>query len=259
MLTARWYIVLMTGALLAAACGGDSDDAGGVQAELADRVFVSESIEGWELVPGTQVRLRFRDRELLANAGCNSIEAQYAVQAGVLELGGYGMTEMGCDPARHAQDDWLVAFLGSKPALELAEPRLTMTTSSARMILLDREVASPDRPLVGTQWIGEAIGDGNVVQGGLGTTLFSIRFDADGTALVHTSCQSGTGAYQVDGTTITFVGLTYDAAPCSDPSHQAVSDRVLFVLDGAPVAFAIEETALEIRKATSTLYFRAQS
>ncbi len=252
-----WRTTALAAALIAAGCGGESEGPGGGN-PLAGRVFVSESVEGWQLVPNTQVWLSFKDTALGANAGCNSIDAEYQLAGNQLQIGGYGQTEMGCDPARGAQDDWLIAFLTADPMFEMNEPRLILETANARMILLDREVASPDRPLVGTQWIGEAIGDGSSVQAGPGMSAIDIRFDSDGTSVVHTGCQTGSGAYQVQGTTITFDGLVYDGTPCSDPNLESLSNRALQVLDGSAVSFETDQTRLKIRNDSNVIHFRAQ-
>jgi heat shock protein HslJ len=249
-------------ALLAGACGGshagdtskgDSD----LQAALGDRTFVSESVEGWALVPGTEVRLGFRGSELSAYAGCNHLGGSFAIDGDTLTMHGISSTEMGCDPPRHAQDEWLGAFLTARPVLALSEPRLVMTTSDARMTLLDREVASPDRALVGTQWTGDGFGDGSAVSTGPGSELVRAFFDPSGSVTIHTSCQIGSGTYQVDGASLTFAGFSYDGAPCANSSYQYISDQVLLVIDGSPVSFEIEERSLAIQRGSNTLYFRA--
>jgi heat shock protein HslJ len=242
---------------LVCACGGDANDGEDLHVALVGRTFVSESVEGWQLVQGTEVRIQFRERELMASAGCNSVDGQYDIDGSVLELSGYGSTDMGCDPERHAQDAWLIEFLLARPSLELSEPRLVMSTGDARMTLLDREVASPDRPLVGTLWRGDGFSDGTMVTSMPGVALVSAWFDPDGSVEVHTSCQVGVGAFHLEGTSIAFEGLAYDGAPCADPSYQGISDRVMLVFDGAPVAYQIEEASLEISQGSDAVLFRA--
>ena len=227
-----------------------------MEAALNGRTFVSESVEGWQLVAGTEVRLRFRDQELSASAGCNSIDATFSIADNTLSIPGYGMTGIGCDGPRHAQDAWLADFLRAKPKLELVEPRLKMTTSAARMTLLDREVASPDRPLVGTQWRSDGFGDGASVSGP-GSPNVTAYFDSSGTVSIETGCQTGTGKYFVDGSKMSFEGFSYDGVACGDPNMQRSHDQVLLVLDGGAVGFEIEELRLAIHRGKYTLYYRA--
>ena len=247
--------------LLVSACGGSSDGTdgttAGLQGKLNDRTFVSESVEGWTLVAGTEVRIGFKGGELSASAGCNSLGGPFAIEGGKLDLNGYGMTGMGCDAERHAQDDWLVGFLTAGPALQLNEPRLVMTTADAKMTLLDRKIASPDRALVGTHWNGDGFSDGQATSSWIGLAKANVFFDANASVTVFSACQTGSGSYQVDGATLTFQGFSYDGAPCADPSDQATTDAVLLVLDGSPVSFDIKEQLLSVHRGSNTLSFRS--
>jgi heat shock protein HslJ len=246
---------LLVGLFCCACSAPNDEDGGGLQAALLDRAFVSESVEGWQLVSGTEVRMNFGGQELSADAGCNKINATYTIAGSSLTTTGSGMTLMGCDKALHAQDDWLLGFLHAGPRLELVEPRLVMSTKDAKMTLLDREVASPDLPLVGTLWKGDGFSDGSVATGPAPPGL-SIFFRPDASVTINTSCQTGTGTYQVAGSVITFQALSYDGAACPDPSYQSSSDRVLAVLDGSAVDFQIEEKRLAIQRGNNTVYFR---
>lgn len=234
-------------------CSGEATD--GTSDQLAGRTFVSESVEGWTLVPGTEVRLRFKSGEFLATSGCNSMGVEYGLNDGVLSVLNLSTTEMGCDSERHAQDKWLMDLLLASPKLKLVEPRLELTTKDARMVLLDREIQSPDRPLVGTLWSGNGFGNGDSVGYSPAATQPTVRFDPTGSVDVSTPCQTGVGSYTVAGATVSFEGLAYDGAPCADPMDQHVSKETLLVLDGSPVSFTIEERSLLLRKGDFTLYF----
>jgi len=249
--------VIAASVALSCACGGDSLGGDQLHGALVNRQFVSESVEGWELVPSTEVRLTFFQDELRAGAGCNSMDGPYQIDGTTLKMLGLGSTDMGCGPGLSAQDQWLSEFLLARPSLELAEPRLSMSTPNARITLLDRELASPDRPLVGTSWTGEALSDGEVAMGGPGMAQVSAWFDASGSVEVHTSCQVGVGTFHVEGTTLTFEGFAYDGAACADSGQQFISDRALLVLNGDPVTFEIEEARLEISQGNNSVSFRA--
>jgi heat shock protein HslJ len=102
---------------------------------------VTEDGADQPLVEGTQVRLRFVDGQLAASAGCNSIGGAYRLDGGRLFFEGGAMTEMGCDEPRHAQDDWLLGFLGSRPAIAQDGDKLTLTSGGTVVAFLDAEVA----------------------------------------------------------------------------------------------------------------------
>jgi heat shock protein HslJ len=185
------------------------------------------------------------------------MSAPYRIDGGVLHISGLSTTEMGCDAALHAQDDWFANLLWSSPTIALNEPELTLQSTNVSITFLDRELASPDLPLVGTQWVLNAVGDGQTVGSGIGYDQATLSFDDAGNVSVFTACQTGTGRYAADASTITFEGLSYDGASCSDPLLDRVSQTVVSVLDGSPVTYSIEERTLSIERGVNALYFAA--
>ena len=51
-------------------------------------------------------------------------------------------------------------MLGDRPKVALDGNALTLTTEAAKLVLLDRKIAAPDRPLVGTIWTGTTMVEG---------------------------------------------------------------------------------------------------
>lgn len=248
----RTSFIALVGLLVA--CAAEENPPG---VRLSGREFVSESLEGRELVPGTEIRLRFGDTTLSASAGCNSMSGTYEFDGYALMMSSMSMTEIGCEAPLHEQDEWLVGFLMAHPTTMLTEPRLSLSTEDETLIMIDRELASPDRPLVGTHWVGSGIGDGTGVSFGPGSSLITIDFGADGIVEAFTGCQNGSGGFTSSATTIVFTDLAFDGEPCTDPNMEQMSDQVLFVLDGSDVSFQIEELELRIERAGKTLYFTA--
>ena len=118
---------------------------------IEGREFVSTSVteDGTEraLVGGTVIRLTFREGRIGASAGCNQIGGDYALDDGRLHVANLASTAMGCDPARHDQDEWLTAFLGAGPTVVLDGAELVLEAGSARIVLVDDGVAAPNLPL----------------------------------------------------------------------------------------------------------------
>ena len=250
-------LVTLLGAGVVGGCGGGGTTTTSLRAQLTGRSFVSESVDGWQLVPGTQVSVSFDSTGVAAQAGCNSFYGTCELEGATLRVSLLGSTALGCTAPLMAQDDWLSAFLVAGPTLELDDPRLVMTTADAQLHLLDRKIAIPDRPLVGTPWLGNGFSDGMAGTFGPGSGSVTRSFGSDGHVAVDTSCQSGAGSFTANATTITFGTLTYDGAPCADPTFQNTSDQVLLVLDGSPVTYAISETALTVTHGNDALLFRA--
>ena len=63
------------------------------------------------------------------------------------------MTEMRCNPQRHAQDHFVLSVLGMKPRVTLVGDELVLATEAMTINLVDRSVADPDLPIIGTSCI----------------------------------------------------------------------------------------------------------
>ncbi len=250
----------LLGALLVAACGfgaaanPDPSESPG-PASLDGRTFLSVKVDGHDLVPGTRVRLDFTDGRIGVQAGCNSMSGAYQVADGRLVTGNMATTEMGCEAALLAQDQWVLALLGGASA-DLAGDTLTVRNGDVTLTLKTREVADPQRPLEGTRWVldgilaGEAV---STVPGGL-TAAITI---ADGRIAVETGCNTGGGPAAVTPTNLTIGPLTLTKRAC-EPATAAIEAAVTGVLRGDP-SYRIDADRLTLTAGTAGLMFRAAS
>lgn len=230
-------------------------------AGLDGRQFLSVSVtqdgEPRPLVPGTQIRLSFSDGNVSAQAGCNIFGGSYSLDGDVLVVTGGGMTELGCDPPRHAQDDWLFGFLGSRPTLQLSGNDLVLTSGSTVITLLDREVAEPDRQLVGPTWVLTSIIAGDAVMSvPLGVSP-TIAFDDAGRVDLFPGCNSGGGQYAVDGDRLVFAELVLTDMACPGSGGQ-VEAEVIAVLASAEIRYSIEANNLTLMAGDRGLVYTAQ-
>jgi heat shock protein HslJ len=126
------------------------------------------------------------------------------------------MTEKGCGDGYHEQDEWLMAFLEASPSYVVEEPRLTLSDDITTIVMLDREVADPDRPLQGRTWSVDGLIDGAGV--GFATTPQSstLEFADDGTFSIVTPCAPGNGSYSVEGSSIALSGVAIEEVACPD-------------------------------------------
>jgi heat shock protein HslJ len=204
------------------------------------RVFLSESIEGRSLIPGTRVGLRFfDDGAVIASAGCNSMSGDsHHLADGELVVDSLGITEKGCSgPAGdyHAQDEWLLEFLLSRPSYTLDVPRLVLDDGTVTLVLLDREVADPDRPLQGRVWRVSGI-----IDGGFGIVFATddpsaLEFGDDGRVTIVTPCATGSAGYRVDGATIELTDGAIAMPACDAGEFSPVIDEHMrnVLADGA--------------------------
>jgi heat shock protein HslJ len=224
--------------------GGDSDEG------LVGRTFLSEAVTDAgvpkELVAETRISLEFADDgELRANAGCNILFTEVTIEADRLETTGVGGTEMGCGPDLGAQDEWLVGFLESSPAWVLDGDRLTLTAGETELVLLDRRVADPDRPLEGTRWVVDAIITGDaassMVAGTEGSAWLVIE---DGTLRASSGCRDIEGLVAIEDGRLRFTEAVQTDPTCP-PELTNVDDVMQTVLDGE-VTYSIQASRLQL-------------
>ncbi len=225
--------------LLIAGCGARAAEApgpGGGDDPLRGHTFLSATVttrgEPRELVAGTRISLDFTDDgRLLASAGCNTMSGPVRTGGGRVETDGLAVTEMGCDPPRHAQDEWLAGILDAAPAWRSDGPTLTITTGGTELVLTDRETAEPDRALTAATWAVDTIVDGQTASSMPAATTATLRFGAD-RVRVDTGCNTASTTYTTSGDTIRFGTVAPTRRACR-PDIMRVESAVLDAIRGA--------------------------
>jgi heat shock protein HslJ len=123
---------------LVAGCGEGVPSSAGAQLDGHDffSVSVSENGRPRPLVAGTRINLRIEDGHISANAGCNMIGTAVAITSGTIASNGeMASTAMGCDDARHAQDEWLAELLREPLNWRLDGDRLELWNSETNVVL----------------------------------------------------------------------------------------------------------------------------
>lgn len=261
------WILLAAGALLVVAACGDSDDGAAtlppptqepsttvpdLAASLTGRTFLADALPGRDIVPDTTIRLSFAADGLGVHAGCNSMGGGWSIDDGVLVVGDMFTTEMACDPARMEQDAWIAEFVQGRPVVTLSGERLLLERSDGAEVLelLDRRVADPDRPLVGTRWDVDTL----LVRDAAMTipidTAAALVFAEDGRVLVEAGCNTGSASYEFDAATgqVTFGPLALTRMACEEPAME---------LEAAVTALFDQEVEVEIEAAR--LWLRGES
>ena len=255
----RWLLPL---GLFVAACSGasndDSSEDGSGDLDLTYRWFNSESLEGRELVPNSELSLYFMPGELSADDGCNQTWGDYRFEGNRLVFQPTGQTDDECSTWLVGQAIWFGTFLQMSPTIRLAEPRLILSNGLEVLTLIDSQAPIPDRPLVGTNWVGSGIDEGAGLMGGPSLSNLTVRFGSDGRFDAFSGCQRVTGGYAASDRTITFTDFIPDLKPCADPALEALSSSFFFVFDGRTgMDFEIKGTQLTLANVGITLYFTA--
>jgi heat shock protein HslJ len=223
---------------------------------LRGTTFMSTTVEGYTLVPDTQVTLTFEGDNISAQAGCNTLAGRWSLEGDVLVVPPMAQTQMACDPsALMDQDTWLNAVLTSKPTVAVDGETLTITADGATVTLVDKEVADPDRPLEGTTWSAESLISAQAVSSiPAGVRAPTLLMDG-GSVAVDTGCNTGRGSYTVSGDSVTFGPIATTRMACVDASGQ-VEQAVLAVLNGTATV-AIDGPVLTLMNGPNGLQLRA--
>ncbi|MBX6749916.1 MAG: META domain-containing protein [Micromonosporaceae bacterium] len=207
---------------------------------------VTENGASKTIVEGTQVRVSFEaGGRISAYAGCNHMSGTGRIDSGTLVVTDLATTEMGCPGELMEQDAWVADLLTSRPTVRLAGDELTLATATITMVLLDREVADPDRPLAGTSWTVTTVYAGDGASTSIHPVPAVLTIDAaTGSFTATTGCVGGElqGTAIVAGSSITF-GVT-EEKPCVGGSNQ-VDAAVRATLTGE-VTYEIEADQLRL-------------
>ena len=251
-MTARLRAALMFLGLLAVGCG--SLVGSGVREDLRGRTYlstqVSENGQPRPLVAGTRIRLRFSDdgRRISLDAGCNNIAGDASIERDRLVVRNMASTAMGCDPPRHEQDEWLSKVVSGSPEIRASGPDLVLSSGTTELRLKDREVADPDRPLVGTRWVVETIVDRDIASSvPQGATAYAI-LGSDGTFVGSTGCNEMGGSATPASKTIRFANVFTTKMACQQ-DRMRLEQAVLTVLRDE-VGYEIEADLLRLRHPT---------
>lgn len=249
-MTMRWFLIGAVVALMAAGCGGETGAATATGDGLEGRTFLSESVtedgQARGLVDGTRIRLEFTDDgRVVANAGCNTLFSDVSIDERTLTVGMMGGTELGCDASLHEQDAWLAAFLESDPGWLLDGDRLTLTSDTTEVVLLDRRVADPDRSLEGTRWIVDTIITGDAASSMFAGTegMAWLQID-DGRFTASSGCRDIDGGVTVDDDRLRFSDAVQTDPVCSADLEDV--DEVMLVILTGEVEYEITANRLRL-------------
>jgi heat shock protein HslJ len=211
-------------------------------AGLDGRTFLSTAVDGRALVAGSRVRLSFRNGQIGATAGCNSMSGVYHLDGNRLVVSQLATTDMGCDQALMAQDAWVADLLNGS-TITLDGDDLTLAKNGVRVTFLDRKTAEPDQPLIGTKWVVDTILTGDVASSVPAGSSASLTF-SDGRVDVETGCNSGGGAVAISDDTIVFEPVVMTMRACA-VELMALEQAVTAALTGT-ATYKIEANALTL-------------
>jgi heat shock protein HslJ len=195
---------------------------------------VTENGQDHPLVAGTRIKMSFaaQDPIVVADAGCNAINAYGAIKTDRIIVNDIAETAMGClAPGVSEQDQWIADFLHSGPAWQLSGDALVLTSGDRVIHLVDRKTVDPDRPLVGTRWTVNGAFDMNTAHTTAAPTPAWIMFGAGGSFTADTGCATLTATYTQSNDAVTLGSVRRVARPC-DAAQASVDSDITRALAG---------------------------
>jgi heat shock protein HslJ len=215
----RRLAVVVVLALGLVACAPEADNANG---GLAFTAWTVTSIAGTATLAGAQPHLSFAPEGTLTGSdGCNQFSGTFRTDGSAIEVGQLSTTLMGCELARMAQAQAFTAALtGATEWREtetgelelrghgdiLATPGIGAPPSA--------EPPSPDGPLE-TSWVLVDLDGSTDFDEDLRPTL---TFAEDGTLSGFAGCNTFSGPYTLDGTSIDIGSLATTKIACEPPA-----------------------------------------
>lgn len=220
-----------------------------------DRGFVSTNVQGAPIPGGGPLELNFADGRLAATAGCNRATAAVDLSGGTIAIGELATTMMACPSERAGADEWMASLLRARPSWTVDRYTLTITSGDRVVTLLDRTVANPDRPLLGTDWVVHSLVDPTAVRtsAALERAAPWLRLEASDSVTGSTGCNNFAGPAAVTRgapTTIEFGALAITRRAC-DPEVADIERFVLGVLSDT-VQATVYANELRLHKTDGT-------
>ncbi|MFD4183312.1 META domain-containing protein [Rhodococcus sp. NPDC058514] len=250
-------------ALLAAAtltaCTAESASTPGGE-DLQGRTFISTEVEGTPIPGGGPLTVEFISPDRISmTAGCNRGNSTADLSDGKVATGPIATTMRACVGDTAGADQWMTALFEAGPAWDLDGDTLTLTTGDSSVTLVDKKVASPDRPITGTTWVVDQLISPSAITTSvaLETAAPNLLIADDGSVTGSPGCNRMTGTAQVAGDKVTFGPLATTLMAC-EPDVEEVERAVLNVLNGETTFTVDADHARVMRADGNGLGLRAQ-
>jgi heat shock protein HslJ len=221
-------------AIALAGCATATATPGPTDAGLADTAWVVTSIDGQPALPASPPTLAFgADGMVSGTGGCNQYTGPYQVDGSSIRFGDLASTLMLCEGQVGAQETAFMAALGGATTWRIDDAGALELTGAGR-VLADPAAQAPtpaasagSGELPGTSWDLAEMGP----TGDFARIVPTIEFGGDGTVSGFAGCNTFTGTFTTDGSTLTLGPLATTRMACERPAS-AVEATYLEALAG---------------------------
>lgn len=195
--------------------------------------------------------ITFEDGQAGGSAFCNSYGGSYEASAdGSISFEAFAMTEMACAEPYMALEAAYLEALGEVTGFEATGDVLILSGGPVALAFAE-EVPMDPLPLEGTQWRLDTITAGtDAVSSVVANTEPALLLNG-GQASGDTGCNTFSGAYELDGASLTFGPLATTKMACS-PDVMTQEAAILEAI-GKVATWSVEEDRLTLADAEGTL------
>lgn len=186
----------------------------------------------------------FQDGKVTGNAGCNNFNGTYTLDGDKITVGPLATTMMSCGPVQDALEQAFVTAMGKVATWSLAGDTLELKTAEGKVGLVF--AATETASLTGTNWVATGINNGKqaVVSIASGTEVTAI-FAEDGSVAGSGGCNTYSGPYTVDGSSIKIGPVASTKKLCEDAAN--TQEAAYFAALDAATTFDFVNGKLELR------------
>ena len=179
---------------------------------------------------GTRVDAKFAEGKVSGFSGCNVYNAPVTISGATIKVGAAATTAMACDADKTALEQAYLGNLAKAATFTATKDALTMFDSSGKSLLVYSAAAA--NPLEGS-WDVTGYNNGKqaVVSPVAGSKLTAI-FTADQVSGAA-GCNTYSGGYTIDGTTIKIGPLASTQKACADEAVNTQEQQFLAALQAS--------------------------
>ncbi|MFD4401620.1 META domain-containing protein [Nocardia sp. NPDC058499] len=233
--------------LAATACSDDEEpEPAAPDATPMGHTYISTEVTGTAIPGGGPLTLVFADGRITADAGCNKHSGAVDLHDHVLHVSELASTLAACPGERAGSDTWVGELLRGEPTWELDRDRLTLVGKKSTVVLTDKKVVQPDRPIRGTEWVVTTLltPEARVSSRTIDEVRPHLTIAEDGGLTGFAGCNRLTGRAEITetpaGADIAFTAAT-TRMMCT-PEVMEVERAVLAALDGTAQATVDADT-----------------
>jgi heat shock protein HslJ len=215
--------IVASGVLVAACSSSGGGSAGGTGGTLDGTAWTLKTYDvsgtATALPSGMLIDAKFAGGKVSGFAGCNVYTASAVISGANLKVGPAATTAMACEPAVSTVETAYLANLAKSATFTATSDALTIFGSDGKQLLAYG--AASANPLEG-EWNVTGYNTGaQAVTGPITGTTLTATFTADGQVGGNAGCNSYSGTYKLDGTSLTVGPLATTMMACD----QAIMDQ----------------------------------